>query len=393
MNGFIKGKSVIAVVGAGTMGAGIAQVAAVAGFPVLVFDARNGAAAGAVTQIRATLLKLAEKRKMTQVDAEEAGARLIPVTTIDELAPAALLIEAIVEDLTVKRKLFEELSRILNHDAVMATNTSSLSVTSIAAHVSHPERFLGLHFFNPAPLMPLVEVVPALQSNKQIVQNAAALMSAWNKVPVLAGDTPGFIVNRVARPFYGEALRICEEGIADMATIDESMRSLGGFRMGPFELMDLIGNDVNYAVTETVWTQLYFDPRYRPSLIQKRMAESGRLGRKSGRGYFDYSDGAIRPEASGDKHLQQMVFERILAMLINEAAEAVYLNVASAKEVDLAMTKGVNYPKGLLQWADEWGIANVIRLIDELFARYHDPRYRTSVLLRDMYREGRHFFM
>lgn len=384
--------SIVGVVGAGTMGAGIAQVAAAAGHTVLLLDAREGMASTAISRMSDSLHKLVAKGKMQQDQANSIVSRLGAVKNVAEMAPASLVIEAIVEDLQVKRKLFSDLSDACGSDTVLATNTSSLSVTAIAGGVSQPGRVIGLHFFNPAPLMPLVEVVPALQTYSGLADACVSLMKDWKKVPVVAGDTPGFIVNRVARPFYGEALRICEEGIADMATIDESMRRIGNFRMGPFELMDLIGNDINYAVTETVWTQLYFDPRYRPSLIQKKMTESGRLGRKSGHGYYDYSEGAVQPLPSSDQTLQQHVFERILAMLINEAADAVYMKVANATEVDLAMTKGVNYPKGLLAWADEWGTNKVIRILDELFDRYHDSRYRTSVLLREMNARNQRFF-
>jgi 3-hydroxybutyryl-CoA dehydrogenase len=388
----LNSTSVVGVVGAGTMGAGIAQVAAASGHSVLLLDAREGMASAAIARISDSLQKLVVKGKMQQDQARSIVSRLGAVKNVAEMAPASLVIEAIVEDLQVKRKLFSDLSDACGADTVLATNTSSLSVTAIAGGVSQPGRVIGLHFFNPAPLMPLVEVVPALQTYSGLADACVRLMNNWKKVPVVAGDTPGFIVNRVARPFYGEALRICEEGIADMATIDESMRRIGNFRMGPFELMDLIGNDVNYAVTETVWSQLYFDPRYRPSLIQRKMTESGRLGRKSGHGYYDYSEGAVQPLPSSDQPLQQNVFERILAMLINEAADAVYLKVANATEVDLAMTKGVNYPKGLLVWADEWGSKEVIRILDDLFDRYHDSRYRTSVLLRDMNARNQRFF-
>lgn len=388
----LNSTSVVGVVGAGTMGAGIAQVAAAAGHSVLLLDAREGMASKAIAHISDSLQKLVSKGKMENEQATSIINNISAVKSVAEMAPASLVIEAIVEDLQVKRKLFSDLAEACESDAVLATNTSSLSVTAIAGGVSHPERIIGLHFFNPAPLMPLVEVVPALQTAVGLSDFCVSLMKDWKKIPVVAGDTPGFIVNRVARPFYGEALRICEEGIADMATIDESMRRIGNFRMGPFELMDLIGNDVNYAVSETVWTQLYFDPRYRPSLIQKKMTESGRLGRKTGQGYYDYRDGAVRPLPSSDPALQQTVFERILAMLINEAADAVYMKVASAAEVDMAMTKGVNYPKGLLAWADEWGVKEVVRISDDLFNRYHDPRYRTSALLRDMNARNQRFF-
>ncbi len=218
------------------------------------------------------------------------------------------------------------------------------------------------------------------------------LMKAWGKVPVLCKDTPGFIVNRVARPFYGEALRIYEEGIADMATIDHSMRSVGGFKMGPFELMDLIGNDINFAVTKSVFEAFFFDPRYRPSITQQRQVESGRLGRKSGRGYYDYTDGATQPSPKSVPQLLDDICRRIQVMLINEAIEALNLGIANRDDLELAMTKGVNYPKGLLKWADEIGLARCLSTLEELQAEYGDDRYRPSPLLRRMVREGNTFY-
>ncbi|MBL7899353.1 MAG: 3-hydroxybutyryl-CoA dehydrogenase, partial [Crocinitomicaceae bacterium] len=217
------------------------------------------------------------------------------------------------------------------------------------------------------------------------------LVDSWKKVTVLTKDTPGFIVNRVARPFYGEALRIYEEGIADFATIDWAMTELGGFKMGPFTLMDYIGNDVNYAVTESVFTSFYYDPRYKPSLTQKRHAEAGWYGRKTGRGYYDYANGAVLPEPKKDESLGTEILNRILVMLINEAADAVFLQIASVKDVDMAMTKGVNYPKGLLAWANEIGLENVLKQLDELYNEYREDRYRASVLLRRLAKAGKGF--
>jgi 3-hydroxybutyryl-CoA dehydrogenase len=304
------------------------------------------------------------------------------------------VIEAIIEDLGIKKKLFAELEGILAADAVLATNTSSLSVTAIAGGLMHPVRMVGLHFFNPAPLLPLVEVVPGLATDEAIAPRMTALMQAWGKTPVVCKDTPGFIVNRVARPFYGEAIRIYEEGIADMPTIDAAMKSVG-FKMGPFELMDLIGNDINFTVTKTVWEAFFYDPRYKPSFTQQRQVESGRLGRKSGRGYYQYdASGAILPQtsvrslagsppSSGDPaEVSAQIVERILAMLINEAYDALFWQVASANDIDLAMTKGVNYPKGLLAWSEEKGAAHWFDVLEGLQARYGEDRYRPSLLLR-----------
>ncbi|MCB0815778.1 MAG: 3-hydroxybutyryl-CoA dehydrogenase, partial [Flavobacteriales bacterium] len=236
--------------------------------------------------------------------------------------------------------------------------------------------------FNPAPLLPLVEVVPGLATETGLASQMTSLMKAWGKVPVIAKDTPGFIVNRVARPFYGEALRIYEEGMADMATIDHAMKEVGGFRMGPFELMDLIGNDVNFAVTKSVFEAFFYDPRYRPSLTQQRMVEAGWLGRKSGRVYFSYLETTERPRPVEDAKLWGAIVERIVAMLINEAVDALYLGVASKTDLDLAMTKGVNYPKGLLEWANEKGPGHWLRILEALQERFQEDRYRPSPLLR-----------
>jgi 3-hydroxybutyryl-CoA dehydrogenase len=249
-----------------------------------------------------------------------------------------------------------------------------------------------LHFFNPAPLMALVEIVPALQSSSDIVEECYELMKAWQKIPVLAKDTPGFIVNRLARPFYGEALRIHEEGIADPATIDWAMTELGGFRMGPFSLMDYIGHDVNFKVTETVFSAFYYDPRYRPSFTQQRLVDAGFLGRKSGRGFYNYQKGATKPEPKREEALGQKIVDRIRLMLINEAADALFLKIATREDLDLAMTKGVNYPKGLLAWADELGINRVVEGLDDLYHEYLEDRYRCSPLLRRMSRNEETFF-
>ena len=257
--------TLIAVVGAGAMGAGIAQVAAVAG-------------------IRAQLAKMAEKGRLTAADAAAAGMRLIPAHEIADLAGAGLVVEAIVEDLAEKQALFADLEGIVGRDCILCTNTSSISVTAIGAALHHPERLAGLHFFNPAPLMALVEVVSGLATDRAVAETLFATAAAWGKTPVHARSTPGFIVNRVARPYYAEALRLAQEGAADCATIDAVMREAGGFRMGPFELMDMIGLDVNFAVTSSVWRAFVHDPRFLPSLLQRELVDAGRLGRKNGRG-------------------------------------------------------------------------------------------------------------
>jgi 3-hydroxybutyryl-CoA dehydrogenase len=327
--------------------------------------------------LKSTLSKLTEKGKITSEQADQIVTRIQFCESLDSIAPSELVIEAIVENLEVKRSVFQSIEKIVSETCILATNTSSLSVTSIAAACSNPERFIGIHFFNPAPLMPLVEIIPALQTDAKWAGICAELMHAWGKTPVICKDTPGFIVNRVARPFYSEALRIYDEGIADMATIDAAMRALG-FRMGPFELMDMIGHDVNYTVTESVFNAMYFDPRYRPSLTQKKLVEAKWFGRKSGRGFYQYAEGVAAPTPSDDSALLNRIGERILVMLINEAYDAVYYRVASADSIDLAMTKGVNYPKGLVAWGQELGLDKVRSVMLELYETYREDRYRLS---------------
>lgn len=383
---------IIGVVGAGTMGRGIAQVAASAGHVVRILDQKDTASDEAVQFIARMMDRSVAKGRLGREEADEIVARLHPVTSESALAECGLVIEAVIERMEVKASLFGRLEASVGHEAILATNTSSLSVTAIAAGLQHPARFIGLHFFNPAPLLPLVEVVPALQTRKGLTEEMSALMRHWGKQPALAMDTPGFIVNRVARPYYGEAIRLLEEGVADCATIDWAMTSLGGFRMGPFALMDLIGNDVNYAVTESVWQAFHHEPRYRPSFAQKRNVDAGWLGRKSGKGWYDHSDGAELPQPRGDKDLGQDILWRILVMLINEAADAVFWGVASAEDVDKAMQGGVNYPKGLLAWAEEVGLDRCVQALDALRERYGEERYRCSPLLRTRAAEGRGFF-
>lgn len=383
-------ETIVGVIGAGAMGSGIAQVAATAGHKVVVFDTNAAALDKSAGQLKSTVAKLAEKGKIQ--DPETLLARFSYATDLNALAGCGLIIEAIIENLDIKKKVFADIEKVVSADCVLATNTSSLSVTSIAAACTGAHRVLGLHFFNPAPLMDLVEVVPAVQTDAALVQECKTLMSAWGKVPVITKDTPGFIVNRVARPFYGEAIRIMEEGIADMATIDWAMTELAGFKMGPFTLTDYIGHDVNYVVTETVFQSFFYDPRYKPSFSQKRLLEAGWLGRKTGRGFYNYAEGAEQPQPEKDNALGSHIAERVIAMLINEAVEALHLNIASAQDLDLAMTKGVNYPKGLLQWCDEWGADKCLQILDNLYNQYHEDRYRASVLLR-MHAAGKKKFI
>lgn len=384
-------KETIGVLGSGTMGRGIAQIAAQNGHKVVLVDINDDALKTASNSLRKIMERLVEKGKWEQNFADKTFGRIKFSQTINDFKDCSIVIEAIVENLEVKHKVFRDLESIVSNDCILASNTSSLSIASIGAVLLNPDRVIGIHFFNPAPLMPLVEIVPAVQTKEEIVKKAEFLIDGWDKVTVLAKDTPGFIVNRVARPFYGEALRVYEEGIADFATIDWAMTELGGFRMGPFTLMDYIGNDVNYAVTESVFESFYYDPRYKPSFTQKRHSEAGYLGRKSGRGYYDYSENAIKVEPNKDVALGEKIKNRILVMLINEAIDALFLNIASKEDIDLAMTKGVNYPKGLLQWAQEIGLETVLSQLEELFHEYGEDRYRPSPLLRRLVRDNKTF--
>lgn len=390
----------VGIIGSGTMGSGIAQVAATSGCKVKLFDSNKVALENSQKTLEKVLNRLIEKGKIDVAEKSRIQNNITYVKNLKDLSDSNLTIEAIIENLEIKKKVFSELETYVSNDCIIASNTSSLSIAAIASSLKKPERCIGIHFFNPAALMQLVEVIPAIQTSKSVLDASVKIISDWKKTVAVAKDTPGFIVNRVARPFYGEALRIYEEGIADYTTIDRSIKTLGGFKMGPFELMDFIGNDVNYAVTESVFESFYYDSKYRPSFTQKRLAEAGYLGRKSGKGYYDYDDNrnidaSCHPEfvsGSHDKALAQQIFDRVLVMLINEAADALFWNIASAKDIDNAMTKGVNYPKGLLAWADEKGMDWCVSKMDELYNEYHEDRYRCSPLLRKMEREHKTFF-
>ncbi len=386
-------KEIIGVIGAGTMGAGIAQVAAQAGHQVILSDTNPEQLLRAEQQIKKSIDKLVEKGKFTAESGQEILQNLQFSTQLSEHGQASLVIEAIVENLGVKHQVFQQLEQVVGPTCVLASNTSSLSIASIGACLQDASRFMGIHFFNPATLMPLVEVIPGVATSDEHTQRIEQLITSWHKIVVVCKDTPGFIVNRVARPFYGEALRIYEEGLADFATIDWAMTTIGGFKMGPFTLMDYIGNDINYTVTETVFAAFYYDPRFKPSFTQKRHMEAGFLGRKSGRGFYNYKEGSSAPAPTEDHNLGRQIFERILVLLINEAADAVFMQVASPEAVDLAMTKGVNYPKGLLAWADELGAGWVLERLETLFAEYGEDRYRPNPLLRRKAREQSKFIL
>jgi 3-hydroxybutyryl-CoA dehydrogenase len=388
----MKDIQAIGVIGAGAMGAGIAQVAASSGHPVWVYDVTDTALDRAKSNLEKTLNRLIEKGRMTMEQAGHIQQNIQWTNSLENLSQSDLVIEAVIENLRVKKQVFADLEAIVHPDCVLASNTSSLSIASIASALKHQERMIGIHFFNPAPLMPLVEIIPSITSKPELAPKIAAFIQSWGKVTVIAKDTPGFIVNRVARPFYSEALKIYEEGLASFATIDHALKTVGGFRMGPFELMDLIGHDVNYVVTETVWTQFYYDPRFKPAITQKRLLEAGWLGRKAGRGFYDYREGAVLNETDPSQELAAEIFERVFVLLVNEAADALFLKIAAAKDIDLAMTKGVNYPKGLLQWGMDWGLDRVLSRLEKQQAWYGDDRYRPNPLLRHCVKQNIGFF-
>ncbi len=371
----------IGIIGAGTMGVGIAQVAATAGCKVVLFDANAPQIDKALTGLEKTLEKLVEKGKISQEKAAEIRNNIVKGEALQDLKDSDLVIEAIIENKEIKTKVFTELETYVSEDCIIGSNTSSISITSLGAELKKPERFIGIHFFNPAPLMPLVEVIPSLLTEKTLADKIYSLMKDWGKTPVIAKDIPGFIVNRIARPYYGEALRIVEENIATPEQVDDAMKTLGNFKMGPFELMDLIGVDVNFAVTTTVYKDYFYDPKYKPSLLQQRMSEAKLHGRKTGKGFYDYSEGAVKPEAQKDDVLYQQIFLRIISMLINEAVEAKRLGVANDEDIELAMQKGVNYPKGLLGWGKEIGYSKISETLKNLYNEYQEERYRQSPLL------------
>ena len=385
-------RQLISVIGAGTMGSGIAQVAASNGCQVTIVDSSQPAIEYSQSKLKSILNRLVEKGKLNEEQSKSILAGIHWTTKMKKISYSFLVIEAIVENIEIKQELFSKMESLVSDDCILATNTSSLSVSKIASVCKLKSRIMGIHFFNPVPLMKLVEVIPTEETDKKLLLEVKSSLEGWGKSVVTAKDTPGFIVNRVARPFYGEALKIYEEGLADFATIDWAMKEFGGFRMGPFELMDYIGNDINYTATKAVYDGTNHDPRYKPSPTQKKMMDEGLLGRKSGEGYFDYSESAVNPEPQKNEELGRKIFSRILAMLINAAADALNTSIATRDDIDTAMTTGVNYPKGLLKWADEIGIENVLKQLQGLQSNSNDNRYQPSPLLIKMSQDNTIFY-
>ncbi|MDV3222463.1 3-hydroxyacyl-CoA dehydrogenase NAD-binding domain-containing protein [Intrasporangium sp.] len=380
----------VAVIGAGAMGAGIAQVAATAGHRVSLVDSVDGAAAAAVDRLGSSLERLVTQGRLTPDEADAAQARLTAARSVDELPACGLVIEAVPEDLSLKRKVFADLGATQPATTMLATNTSSIDIAAIAEAVIHPERVIGLHFFNPPPAMALVEVVHGANTSGRVLDAAVELMRTWGKTPVRCASTPGFIVNRVARPFYGEAQRMVEGGVADAATIDWILREKGGFPMGPLELTDFIGQDVNLAVGTSVWEQTGHDERYAPTEFQRRLVAAGRLGRKSGEGVYTYAADGARVGGDPDLDLAERLvggpvatdpLARTLAMLVNEAVDLVDRGDASEEDVDLAMVLGVRYPRGPIEWGREIGFDVVAGQITELDRAFPGGRYRPSPAL------------
>ncbi len=497
----------VAVIGAGTMGAGIAQIAATAGHSVVLYDIAEGAPEAAVTKLRAGMERLIQRGKFTAEQVDTICGRIQVTSKLEDIATSGLVIEAILEDLDVKRQVFRSVEQLCEDSTVIASNTSSISISALAAGMEHPGRFVGMHFFNPAAIMKLVEVVSGLLTTEAVADAIFGLAKEWGKTPVNAKSTPGFIVNRVARPFYAEALRSVSERVAPVSVIDAVLKSCGGFKMGPLELTDLIGHDVNAAVTESVYRAMFEDPRYRPSVVQTEMVAAGLLGRKSGRGFYRYDqDGATASEpvpysdspatpptnrqivgsfehapslmnllrTSGDdvqltehsepnqrdhilagssqiqvtngasatstahrqntpnlvlvdlaadyltceyvavsfaqqasaaaradalglfegfdkkvcviKDVPGMLVMRTVAMLINQAADAVDKGICSANDVDVALQAGAAYPQGLMAWGDKLGVSTVVEVLQGMQSEYGEDRYRCSpLLLRHQY--------
>jgi 3-hydroxybutyryl-CoA dehydrogenase len=391
---------VIGVIGAGTMGAGIAQLAARSGARTILHDPLPEALERGARYARDGLGKEAAKGRLSAEQVDAAAARIEPVDDLAAFADCELVIEAAPERLELKHELYKRLSEeIVGAECVLASNTSSLLVTAIAAAARNPERVVGMHFFNPAPIMRLLEIVAGEQSDERSLALAHATGEAMGKTVIRAKDGPGFLVNRCNRPFGLEALRLLQEGIADIETIDRIVRTEGGFRMGPFELMDLVGVDTGLEISKSFYEQSFGEPRWRPSPIAARYVAAGLHGRKSGRGYYDYSSDPYRPPdpdppppARADANVAPAVggvLERIVCQVINECAFALGEGVGSAEDIDTGMTLGLNYPRGPLVWADQIGLDRVLAVLDGLWEEYREERYRPAPALRGLVRAGR----
>ncbi len=375
------------------MGSGIAQIAATAGANVTLFDKRIESLERSRRQLKKRLGKLQEKGRLSPVEGQGIVSRMAYTTNLNDIAGSNLVIESIVEDRAAKQAIFGKLESIVDKECILATNTSSLSVTDIAAACRlHPERVIGIHFFIPAQQIKLVEIIPGLQTSPEITDQANVIIKQWGKTTVLTADTPGFLVNRIARPYYLESIRMVDQGVANIATIDWAMTELGGFRMGPFALMDYIGNDINYTFTESLFEATYFDDRYRPSGTQRKYVQAGYLGRKTGRGFYNYFDHSTNPAPNKDEDLGRSILLRVLVLLINEAADALFWNRATKEDIDLAMTTGIRFPNGLLAWADDLGISFCVKKLDELHNQFREERYKCSPLLRKMQKRGERFY-
>ena len=368
----------IAVVGAGTMGAGIAESSALAGLSVVMVDVREEALDLGRNTIEKDLNRRVKKGRLSEEERRASVGRVSTTTALEACAGATVVIEAVVEDIAVKSKVFADLEGVVASETVLATNTSSLSVAGIAAATEHPERVVGMHFFNPVPAMRLVEVVTGPSTDPSVVSQVEEMAEQLGKTAIRVSDTPGFVVNRVARPFYLEALRLVEAG-GEPGPIDAAMRG-AGFRMGPLQLADLIGNDVNLTVSESLFERYYYHPRFRPSYLQRSMVEGGLLGRKSGRGFYDY--GAENSVEDNEIAISEDVSLRVISCIVNEAFLALSEGVATTEDIDRAMKLGANYPKGPSEWVEEIGASSVLETLDSLRAAYGDA-YLAAPALRE----------
>jgi 3-hydroxybutyryl-CoA dehydrogenase len=368
----------IAVVGAGTMGAGIAESSALAGLSVVMVDVREEALDLGRNTIEKDLDRRVKKGRLSEEERRASIGRVSTTTSLESCADAPVVIEAVVEDLTVKTRVFGDLEDVVASEAVLATNTSSLSVAGIAAATEHPERVVGMHFFNPVPAMRLVEVVNGPSTDPSAVSKVEEMAERLGKTPIRVSDTPGFVVNRVARPFYLEALRLVEAG-GEPGQIDAAIRG-AGFLMGPLQLADLIGNDINLTVSESLFERYYYHPRFRPSYLQRSMVEGGLLGRKSGRGFYEY--GGEKTGEDNENEPSEDVALRVISCIVNEAFLVLSEGVATAEDIDRAMKLGANYPQGPFEWEKEIGTRSIVETLDSLRAAYGDA-YLAAPALRE----------